>query len=59
MKYRIVDDIWGQLKFYTEGDNYLLITDENIYSLYKENIDSLLNGKDNIHLIKPGKKTRI
>ncbi|NLV89193.1 MAG: 3-dehydroquinate synthase [Tissierellia bacterium] len=58
MKYRIVDDIWGQLKFYTEGDNYLLITDENIYSLYKENIDSLLNGKDNIYLIKPGEKNK-
>lgn len=57
MKYRIVDNIWDELKIYTLGDNYILITDENIYRLYKENIDNLC-GNDNIHIIKPGEENK-
>ena len=58
MRYRIVDNIWDELKLYTGEGNYLLISDENIYSLYKGNIEELLKGKDNIYLIKPGEKNK-
>ena len=58
MKYKIVDNIWDELRDYTQGDNYILITDKNIYSLYKDKIDRLLGGKDNLHLIKPGEENK-
>lgn len=58
MGYKIVDNIWNELKDYTKRDNFVLITDENIYKLYKDDIERLLNGKDNIHLIKSGEKNK-
>lgn len=58
MKYKIVDNIWDELRDYTQGDNYILITDKNIYSLYKDKIDRLLGGKDKLHLIKPGEENK-
>lgn len=58
MKYRIVDNVWNELKDYTSGDNYILITDDNIYCLYKDKIDNLIMGRNNIHLIKSGEANK-
>lgn len=58
MRFRLVDNIWDELKRYTVDDNYILITDDNIYRLYKDDIDRLLCVRNNILLIKPGEESK-
>lgn len=58
MGFKIVDDIWKELHSNVINDDFLLITDANIYNIYKNHIDKLIDGRDNIYMINPGEKSK-
>lgn len=58
MGFKIVDDIWKELYSNVINDDFLLITDANIYNIYKNHIDKLIDGRDNIYMINPGEKSK-
>ncbi|WMM23373.1 3-dehydroquinate synthase [Tissierella sp. MB52-C2] len=58
MGYEIIDNIWMELKDYIIKNNFLLITDENIYNIYKENIEKLTNNKSDIYILEPGENSK-
>ena len=39
MRYKIIDNIWSELKDYINRYKFLLITDRNIYDIYKGHIE--------------------
>lgn len=58
MVIKIVDNIWKDLEIYCLTNNFLLITDNNLYEIYKDEIDNLIKSRENIHLIKDGEKNK-
>lgn len=54
---KIVDDIWDRLKQYTKQD-YLLVTDKNIYTHYGNEIMNLVKKRDNIYILEPGEQSK-
>lgn len=58
MEYKIIDNIWSELKDYTNKNDFLLITDKNIYNIYQENIGELIKNKNDIHILEPGEKSK-
>ncbi len=58
MGFKIVDDIWKELYSNVINDDFLLITDRNIYNIYNNRIDKLMDGRDNIYIINPGEKSK-
>lgn len=58
MIYEIVDNIWKVLSLYVKGDNFILVTDTNVYSIYKSQIDELLNGRNNIYIMEAGEENK-
>lgn len=55
---KIVDNVWEILKPYTLKDDYYIITDSNIYNLYKEEILDLISNSDNLIILKPGEQSK-
>lgn len=58
MKYRMVDNIWEELQDYLSTDNFILLTDRNIYNIYKDEINNLLQGKENIYILPSGEESK-
>lgn len=58
MVYRMVDNIWEELRQYLIKDNFILVTDNNVYNLYKDEVDELLNGSENIYIIPSGETNK-
>src|SRR5690554_1397868 len=58
MTVKYVDNIWKELESYTIYDDFLIITDRNVYNLYEENISQLIGKKDNIYILKPGEESK-
>lgn len=55
---KLVDDIWNELEIYTLSNDYLLVTDKNIYKFYGEEINRLVNSKDNIYVMEAGEESK-
>ncbi len=55
---RMVDNIWEELRQYLIKDNFILVTDSNVYNLYKDEVDGLLNGRENIYIIPSGETNK-
>jgi 3-dehydroquinate synthase len=58
MVFKIVDNIWEELHQYIISDNFILVTDRNVYNLYKDEIDGLLNERENIYVIPSGETNK-
>lgn len=58
MGVKIVDNLWNELDKYTVGKDFLLITDKNVYEIYEGNIRSIINSRENIHVIEPGEESK-
>ncbi|MBU5438201.1 3-dehydroquinate synthase [Tissierella sp. MSJ-40] len=59
MEVQIVKNVWLELKEYIiERDikKLFIITDKNIYNLYKENIDTFINKNNNLFIMEPGEE---
>lgn len=58
MRYKIIDNIWSELKDYINRYKFLLITDRNIYDIYKGHIEKLINDEDDILILEPGENSK-
>ncbi|WP_313232862.1 3-dehydroquinate synthase [Tissierella praeacuta] len=54
MSFKMVDNIWEELHQYIINDDFIFVTDRNVYNLYKDEIDEVLNGRENIYIIPSG-----
>ncbi|SHE36224.1 3-dehydroquinate synthase [Tissierella praeacuta DSM 18095] len=54
MGFKMVDNIWKELNQYIINDDFIFVTDRNVYNLYKDEIDEVLNGRENIYIIPSG-----
>lgn len=54
MNFKLVDNIWEELIPYLITDNFILVTDRNVYNLYKDDIDNLINERENIYIMNSG-----
>lgn len=54
MIFKLVDNIWEELAPYSITDNFILVTDRNVYNLYKDDIDNLINERENIYIMNSG-----
>ncbi|MEY8415620.1 3-dehydroquinate synthase [Tissierella praeacuta] len=54
MGFKMVDNIWEELNQYIINDDFIFVTDRNVYNLYKDEIDEVLNGRENIYIIPSG-----
>lgn len=51
--YKIVNNIWEELTSRIIDENFIFVTDRNVYNLYKDELDNLLNNRKNIIYIIP------
>jgi len=58
MTFKLVDNIWEELGPYSIKDNFILVTDRNIYNLYEDDIDNLINGRENIYIMNSGESNK-
>ncbi|MCQ4923834.1 3-dehydroquinate synthase [Tissierella carlieri] len=58
MVWKLVDNIWEELYQYLIDDNFILVTDENVYNIYKEEVENLLKGREEIHIIPSGETSK-
>lgn len=58
MNFKLVDNIWEELIPYLITDNFILVTDRNVYNLYKDDIDNLMNGRENIYIMNSGETNK-
>ncbi len=55
---KMVDNIWDELLPFIHRDNFIFLTDRNVYNLYKYEINNLINGRENIYIMEPGEKSK-
>lgn len=55
---KIVDNIWEELGPYLIKDDFILVTDRNVYNLYKDDVDNLIDGRENIYIMDSGEKSK-
>lgn len=58
MIFKLVDNIWEELIPYLIMDNFILVTDRNVYNLYKDDIDNLINGREKIYIMNSGETNK-
>lgn len=56
--YKMVNYIWEELNSRIDDDNFIFITDRNVYNLYKEELESSLNNRENIYVIPSGEVSK-
>lgn len=55
---KMVDNIWEELRQYLINDNFIFVTDRNVYNIYKDEVSDLLNGKENIYIMPSGEASK-
>ena len=55
---KLVDNIWDELHQYLIGDNFIFVTDRNVYNLYKEEVSDFLDVQKNIYIMPSGETSK-
>lgn len=58
MTYKIVNNIWEELQKEALLDNFIIVTDRNIYNIYKDEVKNLLKGRDHIYIMPSGEESK-
>ncbi len=58
MKAKFVETIWVYLSKYKDKTNYILLTDENIFGLYRSDILESLGQEDSVLVLKSGEENK-
>lgn len=58
MAYKIVNNIWEELQKEALLDNFIIVTDRNIYNIYKDEVKNLLKGRDHIYIMPSGEESK-
>lgn len=58
MSHEIVHNVWETLSSYVKKDNFIFVTDTNVYNIYHNQIEKLLRGRDNIYVMKSGEENK-
>lgn len=54
----MADNIWEELKEYVIKDNFILVTDRNVYNSYNEEVDNLMGERENIYIMPSGEANK-
>ena len=58
MNIEFTKEIWGQIEQYMLKEDFLIITDSNIYNIYKREINSIIGESDRILILNPGEDSK-
>lgn len=58
MVFKMADNIWEELKEYVIKDNFILVTDRNVYNSYNEEVDNLMGERENIYIMPSGEANK-
>lgn len=58
MNIKFTKNIWERVKSYTVKDDFLIITDRNIYNIYEKEINDALQNSNRILILNPGEESK-
>ncbi len=58
MEWKMVSNIWEELYPYLTNDNFIFVIDENLYDIYKDEVEDLLKGREKIYIMASGETNK-
>lgn len=58
MNIKFTEEIWSEIKTYTKSNDFLIITDKNVYDIYIKEFENITPETNRVFILSPGEKSK-